>query len=164
MVPCGGTLIVCKLCEILPRKLINTSLILRILQAHSLCDLHTGCVLWQGGTNGRYGQIEVEGKSWYVHRLAFTLLVKSTDLHVLHTCDTPLCWRPEHLFEGTALDNTRDMHRKGRANRPIKFSDDTVRQVRTLAGTMRHQDIADITGMTRRNVSYIIKQQSRVNV
>lgn len=36
------------------------------------------------------------------------------DLFVLHTCDNQLCINPEHLFLGTAMDNTQDMISKGR--------------------------------------------------
>jgi hypothetical protein len=33
---------------------------------------------------------------------------------VLHHCDVRRCVRPDHLFLGTARDNTRDMIAKGR--------------------------------------------------
>lgn len=33
---------------------------------------------------------------------------------VRHTCDTPNCWRIEHLINGTTLDNIRDKVLKGR--------------------------------------------------
>jgi hypothetical protein len=33
---------------------------------------------------------------------------------VLHTCDTPSCINPEHLYAGAAWENTRDMLRKRR--------------------------------------------------
>ena len=35
-----------------------------------------------------------------------------------HTCDTPKCVRPDHLFLGTAADNNADRVRKGRSYRP----------------------------------------------
>lgn len=36
---------------------------------------------------------------------------------VCHHCENRRCVRPGHLFLGTALDNTRDMFAKGRANK-----------------------------------------------
>jgi hypothetical protein len=33
---------------------------------------------------------------------------------ICHTCDTPLCCNPAHLFAGTYLDNNRDACLKGR--------------------------------------------------
>ena len=32
-----------------------------------------------------------------------------------HTCDNPLCVRPDHLFEGSPRDNSHDMAAKGRS-------------------------------------------------
>lgn len=35
-------------------------------------------------------------------------------LYVLHSCDTPACCRPDHLFLGTHQDNMKDRDKKGR--------------------------------------------------
>lgn len=37
------------------------------------------------------------------------------EMLALHTCDTRRCIRPDHLFSGTAQNNTDDMIEKGRA-------------------------------------------------
>jgi hypothetical protein len=37
-----------------------------------------------------------------------------TGVLILHRCDNPPCFRYDHLFIGTAVDNAADMMRKGR--------------------------------------------------
>lgn len=36
------------------------------------------------------------------------------NLFVLHSCDNPPCVNPDHLYEGTVLDNTKDRVNRGR--------------------------------------------------
>lgn len=61
-----------------------------------------------------------EGREVRAHRFAWELLRGPipAGLWVLHRCDVPSCVNPDHLFLGTAKDNTADMIRKGRANVP----------------------------------------------
>lgn len=52
----------------------------------------------------------------YAHRAAF-LLARGPipdGLHVLHSCDNPICCNPAHLRAGTRSDNMNDMHQRGR--------------------------------------------------
>ena len=64
-----------------------------------------------------YGKIVYERRIIYAHRAAWLLTYGAipAGAFVLHRCDQPSCIRPEHLFVGTAADNSADMKRKGRA-------------------------------------------------
>ena len=56
------------------------------------------------------------GEKWRAHRLVYHILcapLSKTDM-VCHSCDVRACINPEHLFVGSAADNTRDMMLKGR--------------------------------------------------
>lgn len=77
-----------------------------------------GCFLWLRGKNNMgYGQLFVKGKMVLAHRRAWELengpIPEGTC--VLHSCDTPLCVNPRHLFLGTMKDNQQDSASKGRA-------------------------------------------------
>ena len=83
---------------------------------------NTGCWLWTGVTNGRYGVFGVgylrdkSRKKAYAHRLSYEWFVGAVPagLFVMHKCDVPLCVNPDHMMVGTGQDNAADMARKGR--------------------------------------------------
>lgn len=76
-------------------------------------DPLSGCRLWTGpiSTDG-YGMASA-GRA---HRVAWQLTNGQipAGMLVCHRCDVPLCVNPDHLFLGTAKENTQDMMRKGR--------------------------------------------------
>jgi len=78
------------------------------------------CWLWMGpkDSNG-YGRIGCDNKVMLTHRFALELVIgKIPDRHFsCHKCDNPSCVRPDHLFCGTAADNSLDMVAKGRRGR-----------------------------------------------
>jgi hypothetical protein len=91
-----------------------------------------GCLLWLGGKDGRgYGSINIHGDIIKVHRLSYFLSTEEfPENHVLHKCDTPLCFEPTHLFPGTDLDNVRDMDAKGRrVNTPSFINQNTFKKI-----------------------------------
>lgn len=75
------------------------------------------CWIWIGALNSKgYGSFAVGGKSMLSHRYSF-LIHKGPipdGAIICHTCDTPACVNPEHLWAGTYRDNSLDMFDKDR--------------------------------------------------
>lgn len=77
-----------------------------------------GCWKWLGycAASG-HGIARLNGKATKAHRVAWELLRGTIPpgIFVCHKCDNPSCVRPSHLFLGSAKDNNRDRHSKGRS-------------------------------------------------
>lgn len=75
------------------------------------CWEYTGCKSTTG-----YGRTCYQGVYAYVHRVSYSVFVGKipNDMCVLHRCDNPKCFNPEHLWVGTHQDNMLDRDIKGR--------------------------------------------------
>jgi hypothetical protein len=106
-----------------------------------------------------------------VHRVAAHLWLDfdlDSPLCVLHRCDVPRCFNPEHLFVGTQKDNTNDMIVKGRAriihageaSGAAKLTDAQVRDIRHIRSECdsTYRAIAAMFGITHQNVQDICKR------
>jgi len=98
------------------------------------------CWIWQGATDGRYrgyGRFWINGRYVPCHRFAYYIhnnFIIDPDLCVCHTCDTPLCMNPKHLFQGTYAVNNKDRNSKNRQAKGIScqqtiLTEDQVRQI-----------------------------------
>lgn len=80
-------------------------------------DPKTGCWIWAGKRMQKgYGILAVGRVHYRAHRLSYFLHygVDPAEKFVCHSCDNPPCVNPDHLWLGTAKDNTSDMLSKRR--------------------------------------------------
>lgn len=136
----------------------------------------SGCRLWAGVTNGRYGVISRgghQGPRVYAHRAAYELSIGPIPpgMCVCHRCDVPLCVNPEHLFLGTHQDNSQDCVRKGRhgggmpageGSPNAKLTEEQVKYARASVWTGRHTQaqLARFFGVTEQAISEIVARKT----
>jgi hypothetical protein len=141
------------------------------------------CWLWKGHTNGDgYGSIGLRGgvdrhrnHMFPAHRIAFSLgnsAPPPPGILVCHTCDTPNCVNPKHLFLGTQTTNMRDMLTKGRGRKARgegqHLSKITEQQVREIRSRYRRgkgsgssaQQLGPEYGITPENVLQIVSRKT----
>jgi len=79
---------------------------------------NTGCWLWLGSYRNDYAIFCWEKRVQNASHVALEVIsgiIVPHGKYACHKCDTPACVNPDHLFIGTALENNRDCHAKGRA-------------------------------------------------
>jgi hypothetical protein len=114
-----------------------------------------------------YGKVRHKGKQLRAHRVAFELTCGpiAPGLQVLHECDNPACFRPNHLFLGTNAENRVDSVRKGRHRAPrgeasgrSRLTEDQVREIRDLMSKGATQrPVARLFGVSQSAISLIYR-------
>lgn len=70
----------------------------------SSCWIYTG----QLNTSG-YGVFRIGRQRYLAHRISYTIHTGTHPYGIIcHRCDNPSCVNPEHLYDGTHLDNNQD--------------------------------------------------------
>src|SRR3990167_10773640 len=78
------------------------------------------CWLWIGAKKDRrYGHMLHNYQNIGSHRISWLIHHGNipNNLWVLHKCDNPSCVNPNHLWLGTAKDNSQDRESKNRGNK-----------------------------------------------
>jgi hypothetical protein len=124
------------------------------------------CVVWSGRLNQHgYGVQDVDGRSFYAHRLAWIAEHGAIPdgMVVMHKCDNPPCVNVTHLRLGTRTENSADMVAKGRsqkgeAHTQARLTEAQVREIRGMhAVGYTHEAIATKFGVTRSAVQHIVR-------
>lgn len=122
-----------------------------------------GC--WNfGNTPGKYGKLQICGKTVSAHRFAYEQLHGPIPegMVVRHSCDNPQCVRPDHLSLGAPVENSRDMtsrdrQAKGSRQGSARLSPADViamREARAAGATYR--DLASQFGVSTSQVGNVI--------
>jgi hypothetical protein len=133
----------------------------------SVPEPNSGCHLWELSVdkNG-YGNITWNGKIERANRLSYAAFVGEIPVDkpfVCHTCDTPSCVNPLHLFVSTVAGNNADCVLKGRTTRgersnTAQLSESDVTKIITLRAFCGKncREIADQYGMNRSSILSIV--------
>lgn len=130
------------------------------LDNHSVPEPNSGCFLWTGfidRLNG-YGKLNYGGRCIGAHRLAYAAYkgIVPPRSFVCHSCDTPSCVNPDHLFLGTNSDNVTDRHKKGRTAYGEMLSKLTIKQIAAIKSASGNQtEIGQRFGISQSQVSRI---------
>lgn len=79
------------------------------------------CWDWQNNPDSHgYGTFYSGGNREKAHRFAYRVWAKRTELSseilIRHSCDRPICCNPNHLSEGSVLENNQDKGKRGRSH------------------------------------------------
>ena len=134
------------------------------------------CWMWQAYRDKHgYGRFRKPGKNQVpAHRIAYQIAYGPVDQATLicHTCDTPPCVNPRHLFAGTPQDNMNDKIKKGRSNTPrgeqktCKLSEAAVRELRKryIPGVLSMNKLATEFGVDAETVRDVIRGKTWMHV
>jgi hypothetical protein len=147
------------------------------------------CWIWTSLTYKRsgYGKYLKRKIAYGAHRIAYLVQNGSDpgETLVCHRCDIKLCVRKEHLFLGSAADNSLDMRTKGRSatgdrngmrthpekrspgerNGFAKLTDNEVREICRIygAGDISQYELARRFHVWQMTISRIVRRVSRTS-
>ncbi len=136
------------------------------------CWIWSGCLTWNG--YGEIGSGSAAGRTTRTHVAMYRESVGPipAGLFVCHHCDNRACINPQHLFLGTAAENSADMRAKGRTNGPrgersasCKLTPPQVLEIRRLATEgLSRSAIGRMFGVSKSSVSGIVTRRKWAHI
>ena len=146
--------------------LINSTIINRFW---SKVNKTQDCWEWNTVDSNGYGRFWLDGRNLLAHRFSYSLVNGpiQNNLHIMHTCDNPICVRPDHLKPGSRDDNMTDMVSKGRSAKGIlngnkKLTEQEVLEIRNLYATtnITYAELARRYNVDKTNIPPIVKRET----
>jgi hypothetical protein len=136
------------------------------------CTDSSSCLFWPFTHSRGYGQLWIDGKHQYVHRLVCAVRhgPPPTPLHeAAHECGkgTSGCVNQMHLRWATKAENAADIVAHGTAYRMFgpsnhlsKLTEEDVRQIRSLNGKLSQYEIADLYGVSQAAINSLLLRKT----
>lgn len=125
------------------------------------------CLIWPYAKKKTgYGTVWIDKRNIRAHRAAYQLIHGPIPggLYLLHSCDTPSCYNPNHVAPGTQLQNIREASARGRLKRNPENSHTAIinfakaREIRHLRKTqkIKIKHLAEMFGISIESVSNVL--------
>jgi hypothetical protein len=135
-----------------------------------------GCITWNNALD-KDGYAQINRHKWalhykinFAHQLSYVVTngEYNRELLICHTCDVRNCINPQHLFLGTAADNSQDRNRKGRQRNnegencgTSKLVKDDIIAIRCIAKYgVSHTRVATYFKVGRQSIDNIINRKT----
>lgn len=123
-----------------------------------------GCLIWPfSRISSGYGDLAIDGEYYLAHRIMCDMAHGAPPVDkpfALHSCHNGHsgCVHPKHLRWGTNTENQEDRVAAGTSNRGrgAKLTEDEVREIRSLRGTISQSGLADKFGVSRGAIQLIL--------
>lgn len=131
-------------------------------------ELEGDCLIWKGAGD-RYGKLEFKGKQYTTHRVSYELKYGKIPkgLQACHTCRNKKCCNPNHIYAGTAKQNSADKikdgtHQEGESCPHHILSERQVLEIRRRykEENISQRTIAKEYGVTRGAITGIVKRKT----
>lgn len=139
------------------------------------CPDFSQCMNWPFGKYDKgYGRVPLGSSEEMAHRLSFMIFCGDVPpgQMVCHSCDTPACYNPCHLWLGTGLDNQQDCVVKGRKKTNqgershfARLTESEILQIRSLrASGLTYRRIAERFLISPGHVGEIVTLKSWAHI
>jgi hypothetical protein len=126
------------------------------------------CWLWEGCTNSKKNKHDYGLFIWKAKKIKFAHVAayeffkgSRKELKVCHTCDTPSCVNPAHLWLGTQKQNIEDCSRKHRMHEKLSVKD--MKKIRKLYSTGKYSQykLAIKFSVTQPEICLVVNRKIR---